>query len=303
MESNDTSKFEHVFEGYSVWIEPCPDDAKEIMEEMELLSSECGGAEKGTYPFALHCTLLYNFDSSRLVQVNESENNDGLDGIQEKHEEMGLQLLQSCIQKYKDVNLDCDGNDGDGNDGDGNDCDGNDGDDDDNNEQDDPSITIHENSHILSDKSIFLNPTDFYFFPYPKHADNGRGFGCVIPMLLLENNENLQQLQRIVSNTFPPDERHSGSNKDGTQSKKGNNKFIPHMALVYAPEIYHDKLKQRMEQMKESKQHFLTKPLKAKYLSLWSTKGMLKDWKLVCKVDLDRYSRLKKEKNSMNLNK
>ena len=43
-----------------------------------------------------------------------------------------------------------------------------------------------------TDMTLQLNPTEFYFFPYPTQADDGRGFGCVISMLLLGKTQKLQ---------------------------------------------------------------------------------------------------------------
>ena len=330
MEPNPRSTFDHEFEGYSVWLEPCPNDAKDIIKAMQNLSVQCGGSKSGTHPFALHCTLLYNFNPDRLIPVKVNNDNNGdKEGIM-NHEELGLKMLESCVEQYKDSIVEK------------------------LRYKMNPTDSSSYNQNNNQKMKIDLNPTDFYFFPYPKHADDGRGFGCVISMLLLEKNENLELIQQIVSEIFPPDERHgknqntitntnssSGSHdadskvkeendeelndtkkeintndgRDDTQSyhdtttssssslsssssttkttksteTKGN--FIPHMALVYAPEIYHDSLKTTTQQIKEEEEskstNAFTKPLQAKYLSLWSTKGKLQDWKLICRVDLE----------------
>lgn len=131
-------------------------------------------------------------------------------------------------------------------------------------------------SHVKSElgqDDILLNSRRFYFFPYPKDADNGRGFGCVIPMIILKNDSNLQRIHDTVARVFPPDERHS------------NGRFIPHMALCYGPEIYEDELRAYMSELEKKKKH-LTKPMTGEYLSVWKTQGSLKDWKLVDRISL-----------------
>ncbi len=292
------NKFDHIFEGYSVWLEPCPTDAREIIAQMEILASQCGGVEQGAHPFPPHCTLLYNFDSSTFKEsmTHDEEKNTTKDesALQRDHGQIGLMMLESCIQKYQQQEHD--------------DLENHD-DTIDNTKISPKPILRNLQCKRSNDLTIYLNPTDFYFFPYPKHADNGRGFGCVISMLLLEKNQNLQRLQFIVSQMFPPDERH-GLKKDNvkeeinnstaispisrTTSKKhkSGGKFTPHMTLVYAPEIYHDLVHTLTEEMKDTKRHFLSSNepspplLKAKYLSLWNTKGRVKDWKMICRVEL-----------------
>jgi len=258
--SNNNTKnvFNHQFEGYSVWLEPCQDEALQIIQEMNVLSTTCGGQKRGTHPFALHCTLLYNFNPIMLDNSKYNDcsdyGSDVLDKISDDYEQdnrsslykdIGSKLLHQCVDQYNQ--------------------------------------TLQQNNKVIPTTHLELNPTDFYFFSYPKEADNNRGFGCVISMLLLEKNHNLEHLHNIVSKVFPLDERHG--RKDETHESK-NEAFRPHMALVYAPEIYHDSLKQYTEEtLKISKSHLL-KPIKAKYLSLWSTKGTLKDWKLIARVGL-----------------
>ncbi len=261
-----TSKFDHKFEGWSVWLEPNPKQVHEMVQVMKYLSIHCGGSDQGTHPFDLHCTLLYNFNPCHLIR--RSQDVIYCEDEEEKHEELqrriGTQLLQKCIHKYIDV-------------------------------------LEKRNEYWIKERSIELTPSDFYFFPYPKESDNGRGFGCVISMMLLENNDSLQDLQHVVSDVFPPDERHgkNSSSKDIQQASNINppsdsnrqyhkKPFIPHMALVYAPEIYHDYLKQYTDsQLKNANAHWLYKPIQAKYLSLWCTKGTLKEWKLITRIDLE----------------
>ena len=198
METNPKSIFDHEFEGYSVWLEPCPNDAKDVIKEMQKLSFQCGGSKSGTHPFALHCTLLYNFNPDRLILEHHEIDDGDMKGKNSNHEELGMKtMLESCVQQYKDSV-----------------------------KEKLPKLSSSEdekNRHNQNNDQtkLFLNPTEFYFFPYPKHADDGRGFGCVISMLLLEKNENIQLIQKIVSEIFPPDERH-GKNHTTTTSCKND---------------------------------------------------------------------------------
>ena len=66
-------------------------------------------------------------------------------------------------------------------------------------------------------------PSQWYYFHYPKSADNGRGFGCSIAMVLIRQEKWLMGLQQICQKVLGPDERLSN--------------FIPHLSFVYAPEI------------------------------------------------------------------
>eukprot|EP00544_Gedaniella_sp_CCMP2646_P011049 CAMPEP_0202485298 /NCGR_PEP_ID=MMETSP1361-20130828/4169_1 /ASSEMBLY_ACC=CAM_ASM_000849 /TAXON_ID=210615 /ORGANISM="Staurosira complex sp., Strain CCMP2646" /LENGTH=199 /DNA_ID=CAMNT_0049114165 /DNA_START=82 /DNA_END=678 /DNA_ORIENTATION=- len=181
-ESQD--KFDHSFEGWSVWIEPDEEESADIAKEIESLSLKCGGAESGVFPFLPHCTLLYNI-SDMSEKINDSS---------EKLMEI---LLYKCVDKFREST---------------------------GKSQDDvtrESSTLHQPSMQLV-LLLLLIPTSFYYFAYPKHADNGKGFGCVISLILLENTIALQQLHAAVTATFPQDERQSN--------------FVPHMSLVYAPE-------------------------------------------------------------------
>mmetsp|Transcript_14482 Transcript_14482/g.17611 ORF Transcript_14482/g.17611 Transcript_14482/m.17611 type:complete len:264 (-) Transcript_14482:249-1040(-) len=257
--SSDT--FDHIFEGWSIWLEPCPIEAEDIINEMQSLSSQCGGVKKGVSMFPPHCTLLYNLAPS---SIKEREKNPvEYDGSKSSKEEIGAKMLQKCVNTFVKIMTDS------------------------------TSELQHSSKPIIE-----LIPSSFYFFPYPKEADNGRGFGCVIPLMMLKNTAELQRLHEIVAKVFPPDERHgekgeqvsnystSQSNKEKEKNDdKAKGEFIPHMALVYAPECHHELLRQHTEEMKTSKPHFL-RPLKAKYISLWSTEGKLKDWRLITRIKL-----------------
>lgn len=130
----------------------------------------------------------------------------------------------------------------------------------------------------FSKEELTVCPTHFFYFPYPKSADNGRGFGCVIVMLILESSELLCKLQHIVARIFPSDERHG----EGA-------KFQPHMTLCYAAEEHSSFLQDEYnllcsENTPTSKT--LLMPFCGKYLSLWKTEGEIHEWKLVAKIQL-----------------
>lgn len=74
------------------------------------------------------------------------------------------------------------------------------------------------NADDSSCSPLKLTPMSFMYFPYPKHADDGKGFGCVISLILLEKSRWLEVLHGVVSNKFPVDERLDN--------------FVPHISLV-----------------------------------------------------------------------
>ena len=285
--TNDTgplTSLDHSFSGWSVWVEPCPNETKDIKCEMNHLTQLCGGMDTSP-PFELHCTLLYNFKAPKECNtINEKE-------------EYGNQMLLQCWELYQERMKRNNNN---------NDCCG----------DKEPNMTI------------VLNPTSFYYFHYPKEADGGKGFGCVISLLLLERTQELNCLQKAALHTFPPDERHdkqqqqqqqqqhqqqhietttSATNRQNpnlNQSKESQDtkpnmeeeeeeeeeeekggKFIPHMALIYAPEIYGDIVKTRTNELHIEKSNLL-QPFRGHVLSLWSTEGKLNDWYLIARLSL-----------------
>jgi len=62
----------------------------------------------------------------------------------------------------------------------------------------------------LPTKLIFLTPKRLVYFLYPKTADNGNGFGCLMPFFLIKPSPPLVQLFEKCKDHFPPDERHGG---------------------------------------------------------------------------------------------
>ena len=259
--STKSATLDHKFSGWSLWLEPCSHETSEIRNEMKKLTQLCGGI-KSSPPFELHCTLLYNFDPPHHLTD------------QTEKEEYGNQLLTKCWNLYNERS-----NGGD-------DC---------------------------ASNRILLNPTSYYYFPYPKEADGGKGFGCVISLMILEKTQELSCLHQAALQTFPPDERHCNKNEQSNvvstrqeevatnddncaerNKKKVVNvevdqteagKFIPHMALVYAPEIYGEALKSKTEELTKEKSQSL-RPYMGKYLSLWSTEGEIKDWYVIARLTL-----------------
>ena len=65
----DKSKFDHVFSGMSVWIEP--EFSQEMNEKMSFLQQECGGESRGVSPFVPHVTLLYNIPMDKCKDPKE----------------------------------------------------------------------------------------------------------------------------------------------------------------------------------------------------------------------------------------
>ena len=237
-----TTKLTHQFEGYSVWLEPCENDktTKALKQEMTTIASMCGGEKNGVYEFQPHCTMLYNFSP---VEMKSSYRK-----LQQERD-----CLNDSVANEKDIAL---------------------------------SLLTHckekfnQYRTTVKKDDILLKPESLYFFPYPKEADNGRGFGCVIPLIIYENKPQLHALHDIIRNIFPPDERH----KESDSNDKAN--FVPHMAFCYAPEVYHDKLAAYTESMRLERKYIMERQ-KTGYLSVWSTKGGLKDWKLIARVKLD----------------
>lgn len=305
--NKNNTTFDHVFSGWSVWLEPGPLQHKQLTTTMNDLAHHCYGKESSddnnnnnsgvSVPtFDPHCTLLYNFPS--LASIVPTELLLPL-WLQKRREKMTcMEWLERSVKKFRasaptpapdapDSNI--------------------------------PLQTTTANTATTNDDAginIQLIPKSFYFFPYPKEADGGKGFGCVIAMILLENNEKLLRMHHATVASFPSDQRHGqdsnqqnqndddddgGANDDTNDDNsndelkgcklKGEN-FIPHMALVYAPETYHNWLKLETKKMNDacsssrSPRHPLLNPMKARYMSVWSTEGQIKDWRLIARIEL-----------------
>mmetsp|Transcript_36507 Transcript_36507/g.88480 ORF Transcript_36507/g.88480 Transcript_36507/m.88480 type:complete len:260 (-) Transcript_36507:3069-3848(-) len=132
----------------------------------------------------------------------------------------------------------------------------------DNNEEEDGTTAKEETS------SNKLSASDWMYFHYPKSADNGKGFGCSISLLLIEKSPWLEKLHKVCAEAFGHGER---------------DKFIPHLSLVYAPEDREELLVEYTERQRK-KGLFLNEPLVVRYLSLWSTEGRICDWRPILKM-------------------
>jgi hypothetical protein len=256
---------------------------------------KCGGSEAGQYSFVPHCTLLYNtslHDDDTGCADGDDDDGNSCDE-QTKKQRQGEAMLRQCLEEYQKQIAAADTTTTLTNDG----------------QQKTQTNNIG--------KQLQLIPTSQYYFPYPKTADNGKGFGCCISLLILETTPQLKLLHDIVRKRFPPDERHGDDddnndedddggdcNDDNSNKEEGGGveeqaRFRPHMALVYAPEdqenVTNGFLKQYTEQSDEEKRYeawILPKEQSrvgwnAKHLSIWSTKGTLDEWYPICKLDLD----------------
>ena len=271
-----------------MWLEP--DESSLIESEMEYLRKKCGGSEAGQYSFAPHCTLLYN-TSFHNDDEDCADGDDGscCDDERSKQQRQGEAMLRQCLEEYQKQIAAADTTTTFTNGG---------------------QKTTPQTNNI--GKQLQLIPTSQYYFPYPKTADNGKGFGCCISLLILETTPQLKLLHDIVRKRFPPDERHGDDdNNDHDGDCNDNSKeeeeggaeekarFRPHMALVYAPEdqenVTNGFLKQYTGQSDEEKRYkawILPKEQSrvgwnSKYLSIWSTEGTLDQWYPICKLDLD----------------
>ena len=121
-----------------------------------------------------------------------------------------------------------------------------------------------------------LRPKEWLTFDYPKCADNGRGFGAAISLLLVEKDETLLAFQQAVGSVFPVDERQN---------------FTPHLSLVYAPQQALSVLTSKTDQL-QKEQVLLNESMRATSLSVWSTRGKIQDWYRVSSINLTSSSKL-----------
>mmetsp|Transcript_6280 Transcript_6280/g.11191 ORF Transcript_6280/g.11191 Transcript_6280/m.11191 type:complete len:314 (+) Transcript_6280:233-1174(+) len=247
-----TTKFSHKFSGISVWLEPDPAQGVPLVEEMDYLMDQCGGPEAGMHRIIPHCTLLYNtsFPSTTvpLPLCNEDNVKSTHRWNQKQQHLEGEDLLRQCLREYRiRRKREC--------------C---------NCSSETPSRRMDANDNSIPRTKMI--PTSHYYFPYPRTADDGKGFGCCISLLILETSPELQLLHDVVKNVFPPDERHGGKGdehatgeEEEEEEKKEDEtirdevKFQPHMALIYAPEdhenVVNGWLEDRTLQMEKQKQY------------------------------------------------
>ena len=133
-------------------------------------------------------------------------------------------------------------------------------------------------SHSSSGK-LELYPTSLECFPYPP-------FACAISFLMFALDTKLERLFEVVSETFPPDARHSGS---GTR----RHQLQPHMSLVYAPMSETQWLMEETQRLNKNSRVRETlldsrtrNPLPVTYLSVWSTEGSLDEWRCLARVKI-----------------
>jgi 2'-5' RNA ligase len=127
-----------------------------------------------------------------------------------------------------------------------------------------------QENHLLHDATI--SASDWYYLHYPKSADDGKGFGCSISLLLMEKSRWLEDLQQACVNAF------------GQGERKG---FIPHLSMVYAPEDAEPFLVKYTGEERKIKT-FLKEPMPLKYLSLWSTQGRISEWYPILKIPMTK---------------
>ena len=123
---------------------------------------------------------------------------------------------------------------------------------------------------IRQEDVLTLVPTNFNYFRYPP-------FRCIVMFLFLETTPALKSLHQILLRVFPSDERHD----------KGGS-LMPHMSLVYAPESLNTFLSEEIIRIREESGPLLMKPMRAKYLSVWTTEGKTCDWERIARVELPR---------------
>jgi len=274
---------------------------------MSQLASECGGPNRGVHEFVPHCTLLYNVDlrrTSSSLQCRAATDNgnrrrsDERDGenrertsadAEEEEAEIGRNLLDRCMAEYNRMVLMSGGTSSKGRKVDS--------------QKHQSSTTTPQDGHaIKSTRPIQMDATSYYYFPYPKAADDGRGFGCVISMLLVDTSPRLQSLHDAACAVFPPDERHAEAG--GT--------FAPHLALVYAPECCGDWLQKWTDdanaaasastaaaedgggssngRIADDLRASLIGKMRAGCISLWRTEGSIDQWYRVASLELPKQS-------------
>lgn len=262
----DKTKFDHKFSGWSVWIEPELSD--EFYEMMKKLQKECGGKHVGVHSFVPHVTILYN--------IQPRDDGDG-DVDPEKY-------LKNCWEQYQETNQQsCKNNqiqigrdsssDTRPEGGTTPTIDG----------QDMPRMNPQHNKNKNEDKNSDNNSSDinnnseynismydWYYHHYPKSADNGKGFGCSIALLLVRPSDWLESLYDTCQGMLGVGERKN---------------FIPHLSLVYAPEIKETYL-QGFIKDQQRKETLLHQPMRIKYLSLWSTQGPIDEWYCITRIPI-----------------
>jgi hypothetical protein len=252
----DTTMMDHVFSGWSVWLEP--ERTESLDAELSYLQNSCGGPDHGVFPFVPHVTLLYNMDPSTISSLSSSSSSsqEGLSPTSMETSHHYEQLLQQCWdqllhwqqQQQQQQQGQCNAANGpsyasftptkkD-------------------NEDDTRRTTTTTTTTTIDDSLILLQPTGYHYLHYPKWADGGKGFGCSIAYLLFQQQQ--QHQSSSTTTTAWVDQLHSICRTVlGPAERTG---FIPHMSLVYAPEAYgallqqHVATKQELEREQQQQQ-------------------------------------------------
>jgi 2'-5' RNA ligase len=225
-----TSHFDHVFSGFSIWLEL--ETVPELQDTMKSLVKSCGGPGCGVYEFVPHVTIQYNIPSSLSWRRCKQAIQDDLEHFWNRF----LKERQETNEHKINDNTLC--------------------------RSTTPSLPSFQGC---------LTPYDWYYHYYPKHADEGKGFGASIVLLLIQNETWLQDLYQHCQDYWGKGER---------------TVFIPHISLVYAPEDKGSYLKQYVEQQQQESRLLLHEPIRLRYLSVWNTNGRIQDWARIAKVSM-----------------
>jgi 2'-5' RNA ligase len=247
----DKSTFNHVFSGWSIWIEP--EECDVLQKEMTHLQKTCGGPnnnDRGVHPFVPHVTVLYNLQAKLDVDAADPEQllrncwKQMQQRLKQTESMSSSSSLSSSLENETPATSSIE----------------------------DQDINIKDEKELSSTK-FRLNLTDWYSFLYPKDADGGRGFGCSIALLLVEPTTKwLVELHSACRQVFGNDER-------------GGKYFVPHLSCVYAPESC-DELLLEYTKRQIRDQILIKSSLKARYLSLWSTEGTMDQWHRIAKISI-----------------
>jgi 2'-5' RNA ligase len=253
-EEYDKSTFNHVFSGWSIWIEP--EECEVLQKEMTYLQKTCGGPyvdDRGVHPFVPHVTVLYNLqtkpdvdatDPEQLLQKCWKQLQQRLQHTESMSSSSSYSSSSSSLKNETSTTTTSSIGD---------------------------QVIKTKDENGLSSIKFPLNLTDWYSFLYPKDADGGHGFGCSIALLLVEPTTKwLVELHRACRQVFGNDER-------------GARCFVPHLSCVYAPESC-EELLQEYTKRQIRDQILIKSSLNARYLSLWSTEGTMDQWHRIAKI-------------------
>jgi len=125
---------------------------------------------------------------------------------------------------------------------------------------------------------VSMKPTKGMFFPYPRSADGGKGFGCKIMLVMLEKGEEIMGLFEAVKGVFPPDQRHSDA-ESGVE-------YQPHVAFSYTKLDNFEVGVEEKEVANIENDEELMKERRGVVLSVVKTEGQVGDWRMICSVNI-----------------